>query len=86
MPLKFASIEFDNYNYKKGSYSTITVQWDDAKKELTISDVKGSFPGMLETRTFQVVIVSLNHGTGVGVTDQIEKVVTYAGTEKKVVF
>jgi alpha-D-xyloside xylohydrolase len=78
--------ENDNYDYEKGIYSTIAFTWDDAKKELTISDVKGSFPGMLKTRTFQVVIVSPNHGTGVGVTDQIEKVVNYTGAEKKVVF
>jgi alpha-D-xyloside xylohydrolase len=78
--------ENDNYDYEKGIYSTIAFTWDDAKKELTISDVKGSFPGMLKTRTFQVVVVSPNHGTGVGVTDQVEKVVTYSGTEKKVIF
>jgi alpha-D-xyloside xylohydrolase len=78
--------ENDNYNYEKGNYSTITLVWDDAKNELTFSDVKGSFPGMLETRTFQVVIVSPNHGTGVGVTDQIKKIATYTGAEKKVVF
>jgi alpha-D-xyloside xylohydrolase len=78
--------ENDSYDYEKGIYSTIAFTWDDAKKELTVSDVKGSFPGMLKTRTFQVVIVSPNHGTGVGVTDQVEKVVTYSGTEKKVIF
>jgi alpha-D-xyloside xylohydrolase len=78
--------ENDNYDYEKGIYSTLDFTWDDAKKVLTISDVKGSFPGMLKTRTFQVVIVSPNHGTGVGVTDQIEKVVNYTGAEKKVVF
>jgi alpha-D-xyloside xylohydrolase len=78
--------ENDNYDYEKGIYSTVTLTWDDAKKELTISDVKGFFPGMLKTRTFQVVAVSPNHGAGLEATDRIEKVVTYTGTEKKVVF
>ena len=78
--------ECDNYNYEKGVYSTITFQWNNDKKELTIGKRKGSFPGMLKKRTFQVVIVSLNHGIGVDATDRIEKVVNYDGAEKKIVF
>ena len=41
--------ENDNYNYEKGIYSTITFTWDDAKKELTINDRKGSFPRNVKT-------------------------------------
>jgi len=78
--------ENDNYNYEKGIYSMITFTWDNAKKVLSISDRKGSFPGMLTTRTFQIVIVSPNHGTGVETTEQVEKSVMYNGVEKKVVF
>jgi alpha-D-xyloside xylohydrolase len=78
--------ENDNYNYEKGAYSTITFKWDDQKKALTVNSRKGTFPGMLTTRTFQVVIVSSNHGTGVDATDQVEKVVDYTGTKKKVAF
>jgi alpha-D-xyloside xylohydrolase len=78
--------ENDNYNYEKGAYSTITFKWDDEEKVLTINDRKGSFPGMLKTRTFQVIIVSLNHGTGVEATEQVEKIVKYNGPEKKVAF
>ena len=37
--------ENDNYNYEKGVYSTISFNWDDKKKTLTISDRNGSFPG-----------------------------------------
>jgi alpha-D-xyloside xylohydrolase len=42
--------ENDNYNYERGIYSTITFDWDDKKKTLTISDRNGSFPGMLTER------------------------------------
>lgn len=66
--------ENDNYNYEKGVYSTITFTWDDAKKKLTISDRKGSFPGMLTSRKFNIILV--NSGKG-------DKVVSYSG--KKVV-
>ena len=49
--------ENDNYDYEKGVYATITFHWDDAKRQLTIDDRKGSFPGMLNERTFDVVVV-----------------------------
>jgi alpha-D-xyloside xylohydrolase len=78
--------EFDNYNYEKGLYSTITFRWDDVKKVLTIGDRQGSFPGMLDLRTFQIVTVSPNHGTGVEVPERIDKIIPYNGTKKKVVF
>ena len=77
--------ENDNYDYEKGIYSTITFKWDDAKKVLTINDRKGSFPGMLGTRTFKLVIVLQNHGVGVDMTGKIDKTVKYNGTEDKVV-
>ena len=35
--------ENDNYNYEKGLYSTITFNWNDGSKTLTISDREGSF-------------------------------------------
>lgn len=49
--------ENDNYNYEKGLYSTITFNWNDGSKTLTISDREGSFPGMLTERKFNILIV-----------------------------
>jgi alpha-D-xyloside xylohydrolase len=46
--------EGDNYNYESGAYSTIVFRWDDASRTLTIDERQGSFPGMLENRTFRV--------------------------------
>ena len=76
--------ELDNYNYEKGFYSTITFQWDDANKELIIGERKGSFPGMLEERKFNIVKVSTKAGTGMKVVDKYDKVVTYKGNKVKV--
>jgi len=67
--------ENDNYNYEKGVYSTISFIWNDANKSLTINEHKGSFPGMLTTRKFNIVVVAGGKN--------IDKVVTYSG--KKVV-
>jgi alpha-D-xyloside xylohydrolase len=78
--------EGDNYNYEKGKYSTITFKWNDSKKILTIEDRKGSFPGMLTSRNFQIVKVSTEQEIGLETTDHISKVVKYTGGKKKVVF
>lgn len=47
--------EGDNYNYEKGAYATITFQWNDSKKQLTIGERKGQYPGMLQKRQFTIV-------------------------------
>lgn len=49
--------EFDNYNYEKGAYSTITFKWDDSSRTLSVGDRKGTFPGMLDGRKFRVRIM-----------------------------
>ena len=48
--------EGDNYNYENGKYSEILFTWKNSAKTLIISDVKGSFNGMLKNRSFKVVL------------------------------
>jgi len=76
--------ENDNYNYEKGLNSTITMKWDDQSKTLTIGERKGSFKGMLKSRTFNIVLVSAKTGTGVNQATQFNKTVQYNGTLKSV--
>jgi len=71
--------ENDNYNYEKGAFSTITFNWNDAKKTLTINDRKGSFTGMLAERKFNIVLVDKSKGTGMKVIEKYDSVVTYDG-------
>ncbi len=71
--------ENDNYNYEKGAYSTITFTWDDAKKTLTIGDRKGSFPGMLAERNFNIVKVSKSNGLGDATSVEFDKTVRFSG-------
>jgi len=71
--------ENDNYNYEKGIYSTITFNWNDAKRTLTIDERKGSFPGMLNERKFNIVLVTSNKGGGEKLVSQPDKVVSYTG-------
>jgi alpha-D-xyloside xylohydrolase len=71
--------ENDNYNYEKGVYSTITFNWDDKKKLLTINDRNGGFPGMLENRKFNIVMVSNNKAVGGNTVATADKVISYTG-------
>jgi alpha-D-xyloside xylohydrolase len=78
--------ENDNYDYEKGVYATIGFHWDDAKHQLTIDARKGQFPGMLETRRFDVVVVRKSHGSGVEATDNPDKAIMYKGERQTIDF
>jgi alpha-D-xyloside xylohydrolase len=71
--------EGDNYNYEKGSYSTIPIHWDDKAERLTIGERHGRFKGMLESRTFNLVIVGDGQGTGVGLSSRPAATIKYDG-------
>jgi len=73
----------DGYGYEKGLYAEIPMKWDQARRELTIGRRRGSFPGMLTQRTFNIVVVRKNHGVGDADTKQPDRILTYSG--KKVV-
>jgi alpha-D-xyloside xylohydrolase len=78
--------ENDNYNYEKGVFSIISFSWNDAKRQLTIGKQKGSFPGMLEKRNFQIVLVGKDKGNGIELTERPNKVIQYYGEEQIVQF
>lgn len=77
--------ENDGYDYEKGIYATIDFNWNDAEKTLTIADRKGSFPGMLQKRTFNIVLVSENVGKGLEMS-KAQKSVVYTGVAQKIQF
>ncbi len=78
--------ENDNYNYEKGVFSTISFSWSDAKRQLTIGKRQGSFPGMLENRNFQIVLVGKDKGNGLEISKKSDKVIQYQGIKKVVQF
>ena len=71
----------DTYNYENGQYATFTFKWNNAAKILSITNRKRSFPGMLQKRIFNVVVVNENKGAGVAETRQIDKVIMYNGKD-----
>ncbi len=71
--------EGDNYDYEKGDHAIIPIQWNEEPQTLVIGKRKGTFPGMLNNRTFHVVWVSPDHGIGIDPTEQPDAVVQYTG-------
>jgi alpha-D-xyloside xylohydrolase len=78
--------ENDNYNYEMGAFSTIAFDWNDAKKILTINDRKGSFPGMLTTRKFNLVLVKGTNAAGIDKSAGADKVIVFDGRKTAVKF
>lgn len=76
--------EGENYNYENGEFSTIPISWNEKNRELTIANRIGEFNGMVENRTFKVVLVDKDHGVGLEEENSIDKTITYNG-EKVVI-
>ena len=69
----------DNYDYEHGTYSTIPMHWDEKAETLTIGNRRGSFPGMLEHRTFRIVSVTDGRGTGISPSSEADATLEYDG-------
>ena len=76
--------EGDSYDYERGAYSEIPIQWDDRAGRLTIGNRRGRFPGMIEDRTFRVVIVRDGRGTGIAASLEADATIEYAGKSTSV--
>ena len=73
--------ENDSYRYEKGAHSTIAMHWDDAARTLFIYAREGSYPGMLASHTFHLVLVGKDHGTAIGETATADTTVNYTGAK-----
>ncbi|MGA8036825.1 MAG: TIM-barrel domain-containing protein [Candidatus Acidiferrales bacterium] len=71
----------DGYEYEQGRHSLVSFRWDDRNSLLTIAARQGSFPGMIEHRKFDVVLVGSGHGMDSSVTDDPNAVIEYDGAE-----
>jgi alpha-D-xyloside xylohydrolase len=74
------------YGYERGEFTRIPLHWDDATKTLTIGKRQGKFPGTLNQRTFNVVLVTKNKPVGFSFTPEPDKSVRYQGKAVKVKF
>jgi alpha-D-xyloside xylohydrolase len=74
------------YGYEKSAFARIPIGWDDVTKTLTIGKRAGKFPGMLDKRTFNVVLVTKDKPAGFSFTPKADQTATYLGKEVKVKF
>jgi len=77
--------EVDSYDYEHGAYATIPMHWDDKAGTLTIGERKGTFPSMLQHRTFHVVLAREGRGTGISQSSQPDTTIEYQGKDLQVV-
>ncbi|MBR6997232.1 MAG: DUF5110 domain-containing protein, partial [Prevotella sp.] len=66
--------------YEKGQYATIDISYDNATRTVTFDQRKGSFPGMLKERQFNVVLVSKETPKALNLEQPEGKLVKYNGT------
>jgi alpha-D-xyloside xylohydrolase len=67
------------YGYERGELSRIPIRWNDVTRTLTVGTREGSFPGMLSTRTFEVVLVSADAPVGFSFTPTSQRSLPYSG-------
>lgn len=85
---KFTIYEDDNetYNYEKGQRATYDLIWNDAAKTLTVGGRQGLFPGMVATRTLNIVLAAPGKNAGSAEVVNPAKSVTYSGKKLTVKF
>jgi alpha-D-xyloside xylohydrolase len=71
--------EGTNYNYEKGAFSTISINYNESNKTLTIGDRKGTFSGMVANRVFNVVVISKNQPGALNFEAAANQTVNYTG-------
>jgi alpha-D-xyloside xylohydrolase len=74
------------YAYEKGAFARIPFHWDDAAKTLTLGQREGKFPGMLDRRTFNVMLLSKDSLVGYLADPKPDRTVTYQGKAVRVTF
>ena len=73
-----------SYGYERGEYSTIELRWSDAGRTLTVGPRKGSWPGMLRSRRFRVVVADPSRPFAYDPDAAGDAVVEYDGKEQTV--
>jgi alpha-D-xyloside xylohydrolase len=71
--------EGDSYRYENGSFSTISISWDDRSHTLSLGARNGKYPGMLAERTFRIFVVGEGKGVGIQSDGSPEKTIRYDG-------
>ena len=68
------------YDYEAGAFARTSMSWSDATRTLTLGAPEGSFPGMIQSRTFDIVLVEPGDTVGFSFTPVADTTVHYEGT------
>ncbi|MEO6719549.1 MAG: DUF5110 domain-containing protein, partial [Ferruginibacter sp.] len=71
--------EDTNYNYETGKYATIRFDYNEATKTLTIADRKGSFNGIMQSRTFNIIWINKQKPVSLGGETKADENIRYVG-------
>ncbi len=74
--------ENTNYNYEKGMFSIIPLKYNEKDHEIIIGKRQGNFPGMLKTRTFEIVWIGKGNPSGLKFDSKPDSVIKYDGTQQ----
>lgn len=74
----------ESYDYEKGMFAEIPFRWDDATRTLHIGQRNGSYPGMLNNRNFNIVIVNPDTESGDTAALKVTRTVSYDGNATSV--
>lgn len=77
---RFTIYEDDNetYAYERGRRATYDLVWNDKARTLTVGARQGSFPGLMQRRRLDVVLMSAGNATGMSPATAT-KTITYSG-------
>ena len=70
-----------NYNYEKSMFSVIPLNYSEKEHTLKIRKREGEFPGMLKTRTFEIIWIGKHKSAGLDFQMKPDRIITYNGTE-----
>ena len=73
-----------NYNYEKRVFAQISLIYNEKDKSLTIHGRQGEFPGMLGTRTFEIVWISRDKPSGLNFEKEPDTTIRYNGKMKSI--
>jgi alpha-D-xyloside xylohydrolase len=73
--------EDTNYNYEKGAFTNIPLNYNEATKMLTIEKREGKFNGMLQKRTFKVVWITKDKQGALDAEQKADAILQYKGNK-----
>jgi len=71
--------EGTNYNYEKGMYSAIVFDYNEREKKLIIQKRRGTFPGMLRKRVFNIIWIQKSNPVAFDFGQKYNEQVSYGG-------